>query len=65
MELLKLGVAHRGQQAAGSAHRRRLCRSSRFKVQGSKPNGLSRFSHRGGEAAVPSSRFKVQTFKLE
>ena len=55
MELLKLGVAHRGQQSC----------SSRFKVQGSKPNGLSRFSHRGGEAAVPSSRFKVQTFKLE
>jgi len=26
-----------------------------FKVQGSKPSGLSRFSHRGGEAAVPSS----------
>ena len=22
-------------------------------------------AHRGGEAAVPSSRFKVQTFKLE
>ena len=43
------------------AHRRQQSCSSRFKVQGSKPNGLSRFSHRGGEAAVPSSRFKVQT----
>ena len=29
-----------------------------FKVQGSKPSGLSWFAHRGGEAAVPGSKFK-------
>ena len=43
-------------QRSRVAHRRRLCRSSRFKVQSSKPSGLSWFAHRRQQSR--SSRFK-------
>ena len=52
-----------GKKRSGAASSRFKCAEarSRFKrrsIVGSKPSGLSWFAHRGGEAAVPGSKFK-------